>query len=115
MTLNPPARFVQNGDYAEYLIHPVCDCGHLIGDHIGAGCYSKTTINPDPRGYCRCMMSPAEVNLDAVEKLVRAKIAAELDRLAADLRTARVNVRPGPGAGWAAALIDQHAEEIRNG
>lgn len=101
-SLNPSARFVVRDDFEEHIHNPICACGHLISDHVSAGCFSKATNTPDPRGYCPCMMTPLEITLDALEALVRVKVANELYRLSDEIGPYRNTLR-------------ERAEAIRNG
>lgn len=119
MSQNTSQSFVTADEYVDHLVEAICACGHLVGDHVGAGCYSRQTTNPDPRGYCPCMKSPRDVMVAAADQLIRAKIAAELDRIALihndianDDGTARMDATIHMGL---CLELQKRAEEVRNG
>ena len=103
------AELVTAEEYRIYVGRAYCGCGHDAAEHIG---HDRPCRAPG----CGCTLSYRQVNLDALERLVRVKMADELDAVAAKLR--RGDPDDSLSDGWTtmyAKQIEERAEEVRNG
>lgn len=103
------------------LTEPACACGHSLRLH-----HPEDSDRYDVNWHadwsqqaagvrCPCTLSGNGVRLAHLDSIVRREAAKALRAAGAVLREERVVARPGPGAGWAAALLDERADDLVGG
>jgi hypothetical protein len=115
MSQNTSQSFVTPDEYRDHLIDPDCTCGHLATDHLSVGCWGTKA--------CTCDRDEIDVNIAAVDKLIRDKIAAELTeqaRYVQGLMDRQETLHGGKLATWdvlaeVLTALEERSKEIRNG